>query len=318
MSLLKSVQTGRKLKPLAIMLHAPHGIGKSTFATEAPNPIYIGQEENDELDVARFPKVMHWSELIDQLTTLRDEKHDYKTVVIDTADGLEQTAEKDILGLDINKGKTMATAYGGYGKAYEKMGNMFLKVRDEFLIPLRDEKGMNVVILCHSKKVKHEEPMTNTSYDHYETALHKRTKAIFEDWVSAILFANHALIKAEGDDGQTYTTSLDGERLIFTQERPSHVAKNRFDMPYDIPFTKKGTWGVIRNLVLAHFKTVKKKTDDKKEVFNDEVSDLKKAIEEKLAKLPDDLRSHLEAKYKTLKTAGEAKKLLAKIEGALA
>ncbi len=318
MSLLQKVQKGRRLKPLALMLHAPHGIGKSTFATEAPSPIYIGQEENDELDVDRFPKVMKWEDLIEQLKTLRDEKHDFKTVVIDTVDGLEQTAEKSILGLDINKGKTMATAYGGYGKAYEKMGNMFLKVRDEYLIPLRDEKGMNIVLLCHSKKVKHEEPMTNTSYDHYETALHKRTKSIFEDWVSAILFANYKLIKAEDDEGKTFTTDVDGERVIFTSERPSHVAKNRFDMPYEIKFSKKGTWSSVRNLVLKHFKTAKKKVEATKEVFDDELENIKKAINEKLPNVPEDIKPHIQAKYKTLKTADEAKKLLTKIEGALA
>lgn len=337
MSLLSTVTTGRKLKPLAIMLHAPHGIGKSTFATEAPNPIFIGSEENDELDVARLPKVVTWNDLVGQLQALRDETHGYKTLVIDTLDALEQVAETTILSEKINAGKTMATAFGGYGKAYEKMANMFLQIRDNFLIPLRDQKGMNVVILAHSKKVKHEDPMTNTSYDHFETAIDKRVKPIFEDWVSAILFANYYLVKAENNSGKEYAEG-DGLRMIYTEERPSHVAKNRFDMPYEIEFTKSGTWSKIRGMVLAHFATAKttkteekpeveepvkketvkketKKEADKKEQKVD-LTEINDEIDSLLAKMPDDMKGVIE---KSLAKAGsnidELTRIVSKMKG---
>lgn len=315
MSLLNQVQKGRKLKPLALMLHAPHGIGKSTLGTEAPNPIYIGNEENDELDVARFPIVNEWGDLVRQLETLLNEEHDFKTVVIDTVDGLEQIAEKHILSLKGAEGKTMATAFGGYGKAYNKMANMFLNVKEKYLKPLRDEKGMNVLLLCHSKKVKFEDTMLNISYDHYETNLHKDVKDIFEDWVSMILFANYYLVRAENNNGKEYAEGVDGLRMIYTEERPSHIAKNRFDMPYEIEFHKKGTWGVIRDYVLKHFKNAKKKAVEKKEEFNDEALDLQKQVQEKIEKLTPEMKVSVET---SLKRAGsdvkELKRILTKIE----
>lgn len=307
MSVLNTVQKGRKLKPLAIMLHAPHGIGKSTFGTEAPNPIYIGNEENDELDVARFPKLENWEQLIKQMDSLLNEKHDYKTLVIDTADGLEQIAEHHILSSKGGEGKTMATAFGGYGKAYEKLANMFLNLRDKYLIPLRDKKGMNIVILCHSTKVKHEEAMTLTSYDHYETALHKKVKHVLEDWVSAILFANYYLVRAETNSGKEYAEGADGLRMLYTEERPSHVAKNRFDMPYEIEFHKEGTWGVIRGHVLDHFRTAKKKAEDKGEKFSPAANELKQKIEENLDKLPAEIKTAVENSYK--RAGGDEKEL---------
>ena len=329
MSVLSKVTTGRKLKPLALLLHAPHGIGKSTFAAESPNPVYIGSEENDELDVARFPRIETWNDLASQLQALRDETHDYKTLVIDTIDGLEQIAEKEILSQKGNKGKNMATADGSFGKAYINMANMFLNIRDNFLVPLRDKKGMNIVILAHSESRKHEDPMTNTSYDAYETAIHKKTKPIFEDWVSAILFANYYLVKAENSSGKEYAEG-DGMRMIYTEERPSHAAKNRFDMPYEVEFTKNGTWARVRNMILDHFKSGntekadpkkkevenKKKEEKKKVEAKDDLNELNDKIEDLLSKMPNDMKGIIE---KSLSKAGtdekELNRIVSKMEG---
>lgn len=315
MSLLNQVQKGRKLKPLAIMLHAPHGIGKSTFATEAPNPIYIGNEENDELDVARFPKVKTWDDLETQLKTLLEEDHDYKTVVIDTVDGLEQIATHFILSRPKEKATSLEAACGGYGKGPSMMANMFLKIRDNYLIPLRDQKGLNVVLLCHSKKVKHEEAMTLTTYDHYETAIHKKVQGIFEDWVSAILFANYYLVRAETASGKEYAEGLDGLRMIYTEERPSHVAKNRFNFPYEIEFERTGTWNVIKGLVINHFKKEVAQKAEQKEEFNQEAFELKKQISELLPKMPEEVVTGVKTR---VKRAGddieELKKVLTKAQ----
>lgn len=244
MSLLNQIVTKKKNKPLSMILYGVHGIGKTSFPSEAENPIYIGNEENDEFDIARFPKVKTWDQFKDQLKALLNEKHDYKTLVIDTMDSLEQIAQYEVL--KDQKGKTMATAFGGYGKAYEKMHDMFLEIRDSFLAPLRDERGMQIVILCHSEKSKFEDPILALSYDTYSTALHKSIKHVFQDWVSAILFANYATVRAERSDGKEYAEGLDGERIIFTEERPSHVGKNRFGLPYEMKFPKKGAWKVLK------------------------------------------------------------------------
>lgn len=310
MSLLNQVQTGKILKPLALMIHAPHGIGKSTLGSEAPNPIFIGSEENDELDVARFPKVKSWIELESQLKALRDENHDYKTLVIDTIDALEQVAEQSIL-TGQNADKTMATAHGGFAKAYIKMANMFLNLRDNYLIPLRDKKKMNIVILAHSKKVKHEDPMTNTSYDHYETACDKRIKPIFEDWVSGIFFMNYYLVKAEGVDGKEYAEGLDGLRMLYTEERPSHVAKNRFNLPYEIECKKSGTFNEIANMVKKHYADAKKKAPE----VSAQVDELRKAIAEKLPKADESVQDSIKM---AVKKVGNDEKELTRINDKLA
>src|SRR5688572_21053761 len=86
---LGAVTRGRVDKPQRIVLYGTEGIGKSTFAADAPSPIFIPSEAGTEhLDVARFPLVESWRDVLDALDELRGE-HTYRTVAIDTLDGLE-------------------------------------------------------------------------------------------------------------------------------------------------------------------------------------------------------------------------------------
>ena len=245
------ITKGKKIKPLALLVYGVHGIGKTHFPSEANKPIYMGSEENDEIDADRLPQIVKWSDFLNQLEWLLKEGHqEYKTLVIDTIDMLEQVAQHHIL-MDFPT-KTMETAFGGYGKAYKQMAKMFLGVRDNYLKKLRDEKGMNIILLAHADKSKHEDPITGESYDNYNTSIDKRVKAIFHDWVSGIFFINWELYKSENSEGKERLKG-DGARVIYTQERPSHIAKNRFELPEMIEYNKEGTYKEIVELIKKHY-----------------------------------------------------------------
>jgi hypothetical protein len=124
------------------------------------------------------------------------------------------------------------------------MANMFLNVRENYLKPLREIKGMNIILLAHAEKVKHEDPMTGGAWDNYQTAIHKKVKPIFEDWCSAILFANYTVNIVKDDKAATSTG-----RAIYTEERPSHIAKNRFGLPETLPFNKSGAFEHLMQLI---------------------------------------------------------------------
>jgi hypothetical protein len=334
MSILKTVVSGKKAKPPLLMFHAMHGLGKTNLPLESQNPIYIGSEENDEIEASRLPKIETWTQLKDQLKAIRDDDHDFKTIVIDTVDALEQIAQKEILsGKDA--GKTMATAMGGYGKAYEKMADMFIEIRDEFLVPIREKRGMVIILLCHSEKVKNEDPITVTSYDHYQTALHKKVKPVFEDWVSGIFFITHRVVRAENSSGKEYAEG-DGGRVIYTEERPSHIAKNRFDLDYEIDYEKKGTWKVIMDAISKHYKSGKvsqkakealkpepqkigepeKKAAEGTESFSvsPEFADMMDAVVELLPKMPSTESEMIKLAIQRAKTEKELTRILNKMK----
>ncbi len=245
MSLLTKIETGKKMKPFNVLVYGVEGIGKSTFGAKAPNPIYVGAEENDELDVARFPRCNTWAEFIGYLDALINEQHDFQTVVVDTIDSVEVLLHKEIVEND--KADSMAKACGGYGAAYTKASNAMTDVRRK-LQRLRDEKNMNVIVLAHANKVKFADPLHGLDYDTYEMKLDKRAAPLFKDWVSCILFANYVTHQTKNDSGKQFLVGV-GERMLLTEKRPGHDAKNRFNLPYQI----KLDFDVFINYVKQHY-----------------------------------------------------------------
>lgn len=91
MSMLDNIQTGRENKPPRIMIYGSEGVGKSTFGASAPGAIFIQTEDGlGEIDCRKFPLAHSLSEVIAELTALRDEAHEFQTVVVDSVDWLER------------------------------------------------------------------------------------------------------------------------------------------------------------------------------------------------------------------------------------
>jgi len=87
MSLLDTVETGIKVPTLKINVSGTNGIGKSTFASQAPRPIFIKTEDGTNfIDVPSFPLCKSYDDVLKQVSTLLHEEHDYKTLVFDTTD----------------------------------------------------------------------------------------------------------------------------------------------------------------------------------------------------------------------------------------
>ena len=255
--LLKKATTGKKPKPLNIILYGVEGIGKSTFAQDAPGVIYIGGEENDELEKGHvMPACQTWTEFMSYIDALLNDDHDFKTLCIDTLDSIEILVHKDIL--DKDKATTISRACGGFGNGLTKASEMFVELRRK-LKTLRDEKGMNIILLAHCAKVKQEDPINLITFDTYQIKLDKRVTPLFKDWVSAIIFVNYDNHKTETSSGKEAIVS-DGSARMYTRKTPAYEAKNRFDLPEYIPFEKGKSWNLLTAHVKAFYSPKKKET----------------------------------------------------------
>jgi len=233
MSALSSIVTGPRPGPRRILVYGTAGIGKSTFATCAPAPIVLQTEDGlGEIDCHRFPVAQSLDEVMQALAALYQEQHNYRTVVIDSLDWLERLIHAKVCAL-----KQVASIEDiGYGKGYTFALSHWRDVLDG-LSALRDQRGLTVILIAHAKIERFEDPQTE-AYDRYMPRLHKSASALISEWCDEVLFTNYRVFTKSQDEGfnRTRVQGLgSGERVIRTTERPAHLAKNRLNLPDELP-----------------------------------------------------------------------------------
>jgi len=237
---LNSIKKGVEHKAPRIVLLGVEKIGKSTFAAGSDAPIFLpikGEEGVDDLDVAKFPRAETFDDVLDAVTTLIKEDHDYKTFIIDSVSALEpviwaKLCEED--GVD-----SIEQCQKGFGKGYTASAN---KMRDlmEGLDRLRS-KGISCILIGHVKVKRFDDPL-GASFDQYQFDLHERIQLALQRWADSILFANsETIVKTEevGFNKEKKTgKDLTGARYLFTQKRPGHPGGGRGvygRLPYKLP-----------------------------------------------------------------------------------
>ena len=152
MSLLASIQRGRAPVPPRILLYGVEGIGKSTFGAQSPKPIFVQTEDGlSQIDCDKFPLATSIDEVRAALTELYVQPHDYETTVIDSLDWLERLIW-DAVCKEHNV-KSIEKADGGYAKGYVHAVTYWRQIVD-LLNALRNEKGMAVILIAHTKVEK--------------------------------------------------------------------------------------------------------------------------------------------------------------------
>lgn len=215
-----------------VLVYGPEGVGKSTFASHFPDPIFIDTEGSTRnLDVKRFPTPTSWQMLLDEIVTITHEKP-CQTLVIDTLDWAERMCIKDLCAQKNWSGIEDA----GYGKGY-----VYLAERFGAMLNLLDDvvkNGINVVVTAHAKINKFEQPDEMGSYDRWELKLEKKTAPICKEWADMILFANYKTNvvkdkngKAKGQGGY--------KRVMYATHSASWDAKNRDGLPDVMDFDFK-------------------------------------------------------------------------------
>ena len=277
------VVTGIQRKPFLAIIHGPVGSGKTHFGTTMPDPIFIAGEEIDNIESARLAKVTNWQQFLDQLTWVLEEDHGYRTLVIDSMDSMERILERKILSE--NPTKTMATAYGGFGKAYQLMSEKFLSIREDYLVPIWD-RGINVLLICHTAKQSIDDLLRQESYQRYELKLHKNSKGVgvstvFSEFVMAVLMLSPDIIINRKDE-KVYSEST-GSRILYCNAKPFLEAKNRYNMPDTITINEGEGWNKVSPYINNFYMGIEGLKQDAIKLAKEKIKDqarLKKALSE--------------------------------------
>jgi hypothetical protein len=242
---LASLNRASALKQPRILIHGVHGVGKTTFAASAPNPVFLLTEDGlGTLDVPHFPLARTFDEVMQGLGALYSEDHSFQSLVLDSVDWLEPIVWAKVC--KDNGWRTIEDA--GYGRGYVAALDVWREVA-EGLNALRDDKGMAIIQIAHTDIKRFDSPETEP-YDRYVIKLHSKASALLQEHSDIVLFANYRISTVKSDVGfnKKVTRALGaGERLIHTAERPAFLAKNR----YGLPDTLEMTWSALANAMPA-------------------------------------------------------------------
>lgn len=220
-----SVTRGRIDTPQRVVLYGPGGIGKSTLAGLAPNPIFIDIEAGtNELEIDRVAGVTSFAALRECLRS--PVLDDFGTVVIDSITKLEEMIVAHVVATIPHEKGSRVTSLEGYG-----FGKGYAHVYDAFLLLLADcdalvRRGKHVVLIAHDCVNDVPNP-SGEDFIRFEPRLQSpksgkssvRNRVV--EWADHVLFIGYDVASGDGKGRGA------GTRTIYTSEMPDHIAKSR-------------------------------------------------------------------------------------------
>ena len=216
-----------------VLIYGPPGIGKTTLASQFPDPIFIDTEGGTKnLDVRRFEAPSSYQMLLDEIQYVKQHPDTCKTLVIDTIDWAEKLEIRDLCRMKGWSGIEDA----GYGKGYTYSAEEIAKMLN-LLTEVVDKYGINAVLTAHAQLRKVEMPEEMGAYDHWETKTSKQVSSMISEWADMILFCNYKIRVVKVDSGAKKAQG--GQRMMYTTHTPFWTAKNRFGLPDELPMDYK-------------------------------------------------------------------------------
>lgn len=230
------ITSGKVKRPLRVVLYGPEGVGKSTLASEFPHPLFIDLEDGtDQLEVNRIRNIGGWTQLFEVIAGAIDADPEVcSTLVIDTADRAEQMCQQFVC----KKYSKSSIEDFGYGKGYTFLAEEFqelLKALDAAI-----SAGKHVVVCAHAKMRKFEQPDELGAYDRWELKLSKQVAPSLKEWCDMLLFLTYKTYVTTDSTGAKKAQG--GERVIRCNHHPCWDAKNRQDLPDEMPLM----WGSLQ------------------------------------------------------------------------
>ena len=259
------ITAGKINRPQKGVIYGCEGVGKSTFASKFPKPIFADLEGGTaHLDVQRAD-ISSWEELLSTIDELSKGGHAFKTFIMDTADWAERMCSAFLC----KKYKKTGIEDFGYGKGYQYLGEEFAGMLAK--LSALQNSGMHVVLLAHSTIRKLELPEETGSYDHYELKCSKTVSPLIKEWADGLLFANYRTFIQADSNGKGKAVG-GKERVLYTEHTAFCDAKNRWGLSGILPLAFESVKGIFG---ISEFSPAEEHED--KTSGNVEITDTRKA-----------------------------------------
>lgn len=216
------------------MIYGTGGIGKTTLAALAPDPLFYDFDRGAGATGApAISGVETWTDLRDSLHSKIADT--FKTVVIDTGTKAQELAMLHTFQtVRHEKGHIVTSVEGyGYGKGYQHVYDTFRTLLSD--LDEHARAGRNVILVCHSVTDTAPNP-EGEDYKRYEPDLQQppkqgRIRDLVKNWCDHLLFVNYDVMVNKGKAVGA------GTRTIYPTEMPTYWAKSR-KLRDPIPFSE--------------------------------------------------------------------------------
>lgn len=255
-SRLAAVKRGRLAAPLRFCFYGPEGVGKSTLAAHAPDPIWFDIEDGSgRLDVARYQfrdgdgghVPQSYPEILAALDDLATNPHNFQTLVFDTLDRLESLMWTWMLARDSKPGKQLTSVEDyGYGKGY-------MRAIDEWralclrLDRLRSARRMSIIFLGHAQVRLYKAP-EGEDYDRYHLRINEKAAGFLKEWTDVTGFCCFEEFATQLGDSRPKGTST-GRRLLKLERTAAFDAKSRIALPKEVELDPANPWAPFAQAV---------------------------------------------------------------------
>ncbi len=223
-----NITSGPTATAQKVVLYGVEGIGKSTFASQFPNPVFIDTEgSTSNMNVQRLDNPNSWQMLLDEVNYVKQSRI-CSTLIIDSADWAERICKEHLAVL--GKWTDSNNDYGAKYVALEKEFGLLINKLSDLV-----ELGINVVLTAHAKLKKKEEPDQMGAFDRYQLKMEDKTGAIVKEWADMVLFANYEMTVLT-DEKTKSKKATGGHRVMYATHYPGWDAKNRHGLTDKLPF----------------------------------------------------------------------------------
>ena len=227
------IVSGKISRAVKTVIYGTEGVGKSTLASNFPEPLFIDVEGGtSQMDVRRIELNTNWDDLLSTVAEVMRNPDICRTLIIDTADSAETLCIKHIL----QKYNQKSIEAFGYGKGYTYIGEEWTRLM--MYLDSVIEKGINVVLIAHAKQRKIELPEQTGAFDHWEMKLSKQVAPILKEWADLLLFCNYKTFVVTTESNSKKAQG--GKRVMYTSHNPVYDAKNRYGLPDELDLNFAG------------------------------------------------------------------------------
>lgn len=226
--------TGRH-RPDSMIVYGVEGIGKTSFAAQAPDPLVIMTRGETGLEtlmrsgalkpVRHFPEVESYTEFMNILDAVLEGDTGAKVLIVDCINGLAQLCAEHVCATKFN-GDWGVKGFGEFGVGYATTLEEWAKVLKK-LDSIRN-KGIGIICTAHAQVKSFSNPEGN-DYDRYTPDMNIKLWGATAKWADIILFMNYfTSVTREGFKNKGKGGDI---RMAYAQRTAAWDAKNRHNMP---------------------------------------------------------------------------------------